>query len=133
MTTNITISSGQRKILERFKPGIRLMLDQSTGRYSFFDGDTVTAVDQRPIEAMLRSGALEKDITGRCFVREGLDIAGSLAIRKTHLADASGQPMACRYTKHPRARATWLEPDEFAKLSQDAKCPDCAARLANVN
>lgn len=133
MTTNITISTGQRKILEHFKPGVRLMLDQSTGRYSFFDGDTVTAVDQRPIEAMLRSGALEKDITGRCFVKEGLDIAGSLAVRKTHMADADGTPLACRYTKHPRARATWLKPAEFAKLSEDAKCPACAARLTSLN
>lgn len=131
--TTITISTGQRKILERFKPGIRLMLDQSTGRYSFFDGDTITMVDQRPIEAMLRSGALDKDITGRCYLKEGLDVAGSLAKRKTHLADADGRPVACRYTKHPRARATWLEPAEFAKLSQDAKCPDCATRLATLN
>lgn len=133
MTTNILISAGQRKILERFKPGIRLMLDQSTGRYSFFDGDTVTAVDHRPVEAMLRSGALEKDITGRCYVREGLDVAGSLAKRKTHLADANGRPEACRYTKHPRARAIWLGPTEFAKLPQDAQCPDCATRIASRN
>ena len=133
MTTNITISTGQRKILAHFKPGVRLMIDQRTGRYSFFDGDTVTTVDQRPIAAMLRSGALEKDNTGRCFVKAGLDIAGSLAVRKTHLKDTDGNRLACRYTKHQRARATWLEPAEFAKLSQDAKCPDCAARLANIN
>lgn len=133
MTTTIAISTGQRKILERFKPGIRLMLDQSTGRYSSFEGDTITTVHKRPIEAMLRSGALEKDVTGRCHVKEALDVAGSLAKRKSHLADADGRQVACRYTKHPRARATWLEPAEFAKLFQDANCPDCATRLATLN
>lgn len=127
------ISIGQQKILDLFRPGVRLALDGKTGRYAFDDGQKLKHVDQRPIEAMLRSGALEKDITGRCFVKEGLDIAGSLSVRKTHLADAKGQRVACRYTKHPRARATWLGPADFAKLSQDAKCPDCAARLANLN
>lgn len=39
MTTNISISTGQRKILERFKAGVRQMLDPGTGRYAFFQGD----------------------------------------------------------------------------------------------
>lgn len=41
MTTNISINTGQRKILERFKAGVRLMLDSGTGRYAFFQGNVV--------------------------------------------------------------------------------------------
>lgn len=131
--TTVSISTGQRKILERFRPGVRLMLDSRTGLYSFFEGDTVTAVDQRPVEAMLRSGVIEKDAMGQCYVKPDLDIAGSLAIRKTHLAGTDGRPSVCRYTKHPRARATWVPSAQFVQLLSSAQCPDCVTRLTTPN
>jgi hypothetical protein len=65
--TMTRISTGQRKILDRFLPGRKLELDALTGRYAFFYQETVTHVDQRPIEAMLRSGLLTKDCMGRCY------------------------------------------------------------------
>lgn len=61
------ISIGQQKILDLFKPGVRLALDGKTGRYAFDDGEKLKHVDQRPIEVMLRIGLLEKDPTGRCY------------------------------------------------------------------
>lgn len=72
------ISIGQQKILDRFRrqPGIKLRLDSRTGRYAFFDRDEkVTHVDQRPIEVMLRTGALEKDATGQCWMNAEINAA----------------------------------------------------------
>lgn len=105
------------------------MLDPRTGRYSFFEGDTVTTVDQRPIEAMLRSGAIEKDAVGQCYIKPGLDLSAGMQVRKTHLSGTDGERTICRYTKHPRARARWLSASEFARLPANEKCPDCESGL----
>lgn len=61
------ISIGQQKILDLFRPGVKLALDGKTGRYAFDDGQKLKHVDQRPIEVMLRIGLLEKDVVGRCY------------------------------------------------------------------
>ena len=133
MTINDRISSGQKKILDRFRPGVQLKLDPVTGRYAFFDGGTITNVDQRPIEAMLRSGVLEKDVVGRCYLKDELDIDAARSVRKVHCGDSDGHPLACRYTQHSRSLVTWVTPSAFVQLPANSQCPDCAKRATAPN
>lgn len=64
------ISIGQQKILDRFKqmPGSKLLLDPKSGRYRFYHEGKVVEVNQCSVEAMLRTGLLEKDNIGQCYL-----------------------------------------------------------------
>ena len=71
MTRNATVtpavSPAQSRLLEQLQAGGRLSLDSKTGRYVLTDVEgEPQPLDQRPVLAMLRSGALEQDMTGRC-------------------------------------------------------------------
>lgn len=71
MTRNATVtpavSNAQSRLLEQLQAGGRLSLDSKTGRYVLTDVEgEPQPLDQRPVLAMLRSGALEQDMTGRC-------------------------------------------------------------------
>lgn len=61
------LSTAQSRLLEQLQAGCRLSLDSKTGRYVLTDvtGKPLN-VDQRPVQAMLRNGSLEQDMTGRC-------------------------------------------------------------------
>jgi len=61
------VSTAQSRLLEQLQSGGRLSLDSKTGRYVLTDVEgEPQPLDQRPVLAMLRSGALEQDMTGRC-------------------------------------------------------------------
>ncbi|GEM_PF-1863916 len=61
------VSTAQSRLLEQLQAGGRLSLDSKTGRYVLTDIEgEPQSLDQRPVLAMLRSGALEQDMTGRC-------------------------------------------------------------------
>lgn len=71
MTRNATVtpavSPAQSRLLEQLQAGGRLSLDSKSGRYVLTDVEgEPQPLDQRPVLAMLRSGALEQDVTGRC-------------------------------------------------------------------
>jgi len=60
-------STAQSRLLEQLQAGGRLSLDSKSGRYVLTDVEgEPQPLDQRPVLAMLRSGALEQDMTGRC-------------------------------------------------------------------
>ena len=71
MTRNATVtpavSPAQSRLLEQLQAGGRLSLDSKSGRYVLTDVEgEPQPLDQRPLLAMIRSGALEQDMTGRC-------------------------------------------------------------------
>lgn len=71
MTRNATVtpavSPAQSRLLEQLQAGGHLSLDSKSGRYVLTDVEgEPQPLDQRPVLAMLRSGALEQDVTGRC-------------------------------------------------------------------
>ncbi|KJJ97361.1 hypothetical protein UB44_17130 [Burkholderiaceae bacterium 26] len=63
------LSTAQQKIFERMLAGETLEFDPKSGRFVMQDRDKVKHVDQRPVEVMLRDGALWKDMLGRCHMR----------------------------------------------------------------
>ena len=61
------VSAAQSRILAQLHAGRRLSLDSKTGRYVLTDvAGASQALDQRPVLAMLRTGSLQQDMTGRC-------------------------------------------------------------------
>ena len=63
-------STAQQKIINRVKAGESLMFDPKSGRFVIQVVGKTSHVDQRTIDAMLRTGLLEKDNLGRCHLNE---------------------------------------------------------------
>ncbi|CAN7744294.1 hypothetical protein LJR118_006700 [Acidovorax sp. LjRoot118] len=64
------LSMAQRALGDLMKAGGRVIHDAKTGRFVLDQFGKISQVDQRPIEAMLQSGALEKDAFGHCKLVE---------------------------------------------------------------
>lgn len=60
------LSRAQRKLADRMTAGARVLQDPKTGRFVLDEFGMVSRLDQRPVETMLLSGALEKDCLGHC-------------------------------------------------------------------
>ena len=126
------VSTAQHKILSEMAKDSQLRFDDSIGFFTLITRGEARKVDQRVIDAMLRSGALVQDMLGRCSIAPGLDIAESLAVKKTHCLDEDGEILLCRYTSHARARATFALPSTFRALDRKQQCTACLKRLGDA-
>ncbi|TXT26454.1 MAG: hypothetical protein FD131_4168 [Rhodocyclaceae bacterium] len=73
----LTLSKAQRRIAERMQAGGALFLDPKTGFYSIKERGNISKLDQRPVEAMLLSGALQRDAMGFCTLALRTEIPAS--------------------------------------------------------
>lgn len=88
----LTLSKAQRRIAERMQAGGSLFLDPKTGFYSIKEHGNTSKLDQRPVEAMLISGALQRDVMGFC----------TLALRKENPAPKFSPGQAVRWMRSER-------------------------------
>lgn len=62
----VGLSKAQKAIARHFELGHCIVWNHKTGDFSLNISGVLSKIDQRPVEAMLLSGYLQKDSSGRC-------------------------------------------------------------------